>query len=89
MMAQRAELVERHTALLQIMRNTHTMDGVRELMPLLDSLEEDMERASEPLAFKSKSKGLDQWASCLAAGCLDEWTCIPRPDGCIKAAFRS
>ena len=63
------------------------MDEVLAMIPELDKLEDEVDRLSDPLAFKAK--GPDQWAFCLAADYADEWTCVRRPDGSIKTALRS
>ena len=50
MMAQKAELVERYSVLLQQMRDAVALRDVLALVPQIDQLEEDMGRASAPIA---------------------------------------
>ena len=71
MMAQRAELVERRSALLQQMRDAVALKDVLTLVPQIDQLEVGMDRASAPFAFMGK--GDEQWAFCMAADYADEW----------------
>jgi len=84
---QRGESMEQHTALINKMKATGSMDEVLSMIPELDKLEDEVGRLSEPLAFKTK--GPEQWDFCLAADYSDEWTCVRNPDGSIKAALRS
>ena len=60
MMAQRAELVEHHTALLHRMRDAVSLNDVLALVPQIDQLEENVDRASAHMALMGKSD--EQWA---------------------------
>ena len=51
-------------------------------MPQIDRLEEAMDVASAPIAFKGKGEA--QWAFCFAADYADEWPIVRRADGSIK-----
>ncbi|MFM7985141.1 MAG: hypothetical protein ACKPKO_38065, partial [Candidatus Fonsibacter sp.] len=51
---ERGELLEQHTALINKMKATKSMDDVLAMMPELDRLEDEVDRLSEPLAFKAK-----------------------------------
>ena len=87
MLQQRSALVERHSALLDQMRDAARLQDVLLLIPQLDAIEIEVDKASAPIAFRGR--GEDQWAFCLAADYADEWSVIRRADGSIKCAFRS
>ena len=69
------------------MRDAQQLRDVLDLIPRLDAIEQEVDKASEPIAFKGR--GSDQWAFCLAADYADEWTVVRRADGSIQCAFRS
>ena len=87
MLKQRSLLLEEHSALIVRMRDAQQLRDVLDLIPRLDVIEQEVDRASEPIAFKGR--GNDQWAFCLAADYVDEWTVVRRADGSIQCAFRS
>ena len=53
---QRGHLLDRHAALIAQMRTCSDMVQALGLMPQLDQLELDIDKASEPLAFASKGE---------------------------------
>ena len=84
---QRSVLVERHSALLEKMRDAVGLQDVLALVPQLDAIELEVEKANQPIAVRGR--GDEQWAFCLAADYADEWSVVRRPDGSIRCAFRS
>ena len=87
MLTQRSLLLETHSSLIVRMRDALQLKDVLDLVPQLDSIEKEVDRTSEPIAFRGR--GGEQWAFCLAADYADEWCVIRRPDGTIQCAFRS
>ena len=87
MLRQRSLLLEEHSALIVRMRDAQQLRDVLGLIPKLDAIEQEVDRASEPVAFRGR--GNEQWAFCLAADYADEWCVVRRPDGSIQCAFRS
>ena len=87
MLSQRSALMEQHSALLENMRDAVGLQDVLALVPQLDAIELEVEKASQPIAFRGRND--EQWAFCLAADYADEWPVVRRPDGSIKCAFRS
>ena len=65
MLRQRSLLLEEHSSLIVRMRDAQQLRDVLDLIPRLDVIEQEDDRASEPVAFKGR--GNDQWAFCLAA----------------------
>jgi hypothetical protein len=76
MLKQRSLLLEEHSALIVRMRDAQQLRDVLDLVPRLDAIEQEVDKASEPIAFKVR--GSDQWAFCLAADYADEWTVVRR-----------
>ena len=60
MLQQRSALVERHSALLDQMRDAARLQDVLLLIPQLDAIEIEVGKASAPIAFRGR--GEDQWA---------------------------
>ena len=85
--SQRSLLLEQHSSLMVRMRDALRLKDVLDLIPQVDAIEKEVDKASEPIAFRGR--GEDQWAFCLAADYADEWSIVRRPDGFIQAAFRS
>jgi hypothetical protein len=87
MLWQRSLLLEEHSALIVRMRDAQQLRDVLDLIPKLDKIEQEVDLASAPIAFRGR--GNEQWAFCLAAVYADEWCVVRRPDGSIQCAFRS
>ena len=90
MLKQRSSLLETHSLLMSLivrMSDALQLKDVLGLIPWLDAIEKEVDKASEPIAFRGR--GEDQWAFCLAADYADEWCIIRRPDGSIQCAFRN
>ena len=75
------------SALLEQMRDAVRLQDVLALIPQLDAIETEVDKATAPIAFRGR--GEEQWAFCLAADYADEWPIVRRADGAIQSAFRS
>ena len=57
MLKQRSLLLEEHSALIVRMRDAQQLRDVLDLIPRLDVIEQEVGRASEPIAFKGRGCG--------------------------------